>query len=806
MGIGNVFLLATTVSLGEMEMKTYPFEDPDPVPATSQRRYPYFRYDRTFHEGRPAKWKTVTLENDAIRVVLLPQVGGKVWTATDKRTGRDFIFTNHVMKFRDIAQRGPWTAGGIEFNFGIIGHAPSSGTPVDWYACENADGSASCFVASAEYITRTCWQVEVRLPKDAEEFETHVTWYNSSLLPAPYYHWMNAAYSVENDPEFLFPGRDVIGHEGEIETRAWPIMEKNGRRVDNMPGNAWGGPKSYHVLPGNNGFYGIWWRALGFGSYHRNEPYEKFGRKIWLQTLSPYGLLWMKFKTDSDGQNAELQSGRCFNQPRWGTYKTPFKYQIFAPGATETFAEHWGPIRDRKDVAEDLRGDRPVPKPRPIEAPADFDWDSAYGEYVRGTQALGEHEEALGRRHLEAAIRKDRFLAPAYSALAVAEFRRGNSARVHALCEKALAINAYDALANYMDGFAAFVEGDQATARERLGVASQQPQYRAPALALIARGYLREGNPKAAEVAASKALKANDLNVDALLALAVARRGDPAAGRRAFLEDVLRRLPLAHAFRYELALVDGTTDFSQYVANELPNETYLELGSWYEETGLSDDARRLFARAGSDVVALVRRGELAEAKKLPVAGVFPFRRETLPALERAAREDGHWKFRYLLAVMRAFFGFDDEADRLLEACGEEPDEAVFYQYRATRRTGATMLADLDRAKALGDSWRLGRQYLEHYEAKEDWKSLLKVAAEYDARFPGRDPISLAYARALLKLGRFRDCMDYLSTLRILPSEHRGFGTDIWHAAQDALGLPRTWPENLGKAEPYPDAK
>jgi len=135
-----------------------------------------------------------------------------------------------------------------------------------------------------------------------------------------------------------------------------------------------------------------------------------------------------------------------------------------------------------------------------------------------------------------------------------------------------------------------------------------------------------------------------------------------------------------------------------------------------------------------------------------------------------------------------------------------PDESVFYQYRAQHRTGKAVLDDLDRAKALADSWRIGRQYAEYYEKLEDWESLLRITSEYDATFPGRDPISLAHARALLKLKRYEACMDYLKTLRILPSEHRGFGTDIWHAAQDALGLKRTWPENLGKAEPYPDLK
>ncbi len=748
----------------------------------------------------------MTLENDAIRVILLPQVGGKIWTATDKKTGRDFLFANHVMKFRDIAIRGPWTAGGIEFNFGIIGHNPSTGTPVDWFARENPDGSASCFVAGNDYITRTFWQVEVRLPKDAEEFETHVTWYNASLLPAPYYHWMNAAYSVENDPQFLFPGKAVIGHQGEIETLNWPVMDRNGRRVDDMPGNAWGGPKSYHILPGHNGFYGIWWRALGFGSYHRSESYEKFGRKIWLQTMSPYGLLWMKYKTDSDGQNAELQSGRCFNQPRYETYRTPFKHQVFAPGSTETFAEHWGPIRDMREVEADMSDERPMPKPRPVEAPADFDWESAYGEYVRGTQAIAERYDALGREHLEKAIAKDRFFAPAYAELAAAEMRRGDCARVHELCEKALAISTYDPLANYVDGFAYFAEGDQTTARERLGIASQQPQFRAPALALIARGYLREGDAPAAADAARKALQANDLNLDALLALAIAMRGEDAAKRQTFLSGVLDRVPLCHAFRYELALAGGDGDFTRYVACELPAQTFLELGCWYRETGCEDDARRFFELAGDDPVAQVMLGDYEGAKRLKVGGVFPFRRETLPCLEEAVAKDGHWKFRYLLAVLKAYFGYDAEADALLESCGNEPDEAAFYQYRASRRKGDAVLADLGRAKGLGDDWRIGRQFAAYYEGKEDFAKVLEVTSEYLERWPERDPIRLAHANALLKLKRYRDCIAYLETVNLLPSEHAGNASGIWHAAQDALGLKRTWPENLGKGEPYPDAK
>ena len=779
-----------TVSVGEMTVKTYPFSDPDPVPATSTARYPYFRYDGSSVDGAPQVWKTVTLENDRIRVILLPQVGGKVWSATDKVTGRDFLYCNHVMKFRDIAMRGPWVSGGIEYNFGIIGHAPSSSASVDWFVRTNADRSASCFVSAPEYVTRTVWQVEVRLGAEADAFETHTTWFNASGLPSPLYHWMNAAYSVRGNPEFVFPGSQVIGHEGEVELRNWPTDEQ-GRRLDVYGNNAFGGPKSYHVLPGNNGFYAIWWPDIAFGSCHRSLAYEKFGRKLWLWALSREGGIWEDLLTDADGQYAELQSGLCFNQPRFRNYRTPFKHPTFMPGMTVSFAESWGPVRDRREL--DAEVGAPQPRPRPIDPPPQFDWSSAWGHYVRGVQYLRERHDREGAAELRLALSKDVTLGCAYGALAGYEMRRGNYGEVHSLAGKALAMDAYDAEANYFDGFAAFAEGDLTTARDRLGVAALSPNFGSAALALIARSYLKERKPREAIAAANKALAANADNLDALLVRVIADRGD-AALRAA----VLDRFPLFHAVRYEM---EGNGLF-RYVRNELPAETYLELASWYAETGLDEDATDLLDALGDSILAKVRLGRYDAAKKLSVAGVFPFRREDLAPLQKAVAEDGHWKFHYLLAVLSDFLDYDEQADGQLDACGNEPDDAVFYHFRARRRQGASRRDDLLRARELGDSWRIRRDLAAYFESEGDAAAMLAETEAALARFPGKNPLQLAHARALLALKRYRDCLDYLKGVVILPSEHRDSATDIWHAAQKALGEPLTWPENLGKGKPF----
>ena len=175
---------ASTVTEGLVKMPTYPFSDPDPVPCTSERRYPYFRFDGSAAVATTQSWTCVTLENDRVRVTAFPQVGGKVWGAVDKDTGYEFLYYNHAVKFRNIAMRGPWCSGGIEFNFGIIGHAPTSSTPVDWIVRKNSDGSASYFASATEYINGTTWQVEGNLPAGADYFLTRTTWFMARTCQA----------------------------------------------------------------------------------------------------------------------------------------------------------------------------------------------------------------------------------------------------------------------------------------------------------------------------------------------------------------------------------------------------------------------------------------------------------------------------------------------------------------------------------------------------------------------------------------------------------------------------------------------
>ncbi|MBW6479736.1 MAG: DUF5107 domain-containing protein [Bacteroidales bacterium] len=320
---------------------TYTYSDPDPTPRPGRKPYPYFRFDGYSNNSDSIDWKVIAMENKYIKVHIFPEIGGKIWGAIEKSTNNEFIYYNSVVKFRNIAMRGPWTSGGIELNFGIIGHSPTVSTPVDYVTRENDDGSVSCFVGAIDLLTRTRWETEINLHPDKAYFTTNTRWSNPTAILQPYYQWSNAAYQAEGNLEFIFPGKYRIGHGGSANN--WPIDE-NGRDLSFYKNNNFGGSKSNHIIGDLSGFYGAYWHDLNFGSGHYSKYGDKLGGKIFLWSLARSGGIWEDLLTDTDGQYVELQSGRLFNQAVSGSTRTPYKHFGFLPHAYDEFKEYWYPV------------------------------------------------------------------------------------------------------------------------------------------------------------------------------------------------------------------------------------------------------------------------------------------------------------------------------------------------------------------------------------------------------------------------------------------------------------------------------
>jgi Tfp pilus assembly protein PilF len=334
-----------------MTFRTYPFGDPNPV-ARMGNIYPYYRFEGYSATPVEKEWKVITLENPYVRVLIAPEIGGKILGAFEKSTGRPFIYFNKVVKFREIAMRGPWTSGGIEFNFGDIGHTPSTATPVDYLTRTNSDGSVSCVVGTIDLPSRTEWRVEIRLPKDKAYFETRSFWYNPTELPTSLYHWMNAAADADSDLYFIYPGTAHIDHGGL--SSSWPVNNE-GRDLSLYRNNAFGSSKSYHVLGTYTDFFGLGWKDRKFGVIHWADYVDKPGKKLWLWALSREGGIWTDLLTDTDlgnTQYVEFQSGLLFNQALPNSSFTPFKHRTFAPFSEERFTEAWFPFKEIGGVVQ----------------------------------------------------------------------------------------------------------------------------------------------------------------------------------------------------------------------------------------------------------------------------------------------------------------------------------------------------------------------------------------------------------------------------------------------------------------------
>jgi len=339
-----------TLSEEKQTILTYPYSDPNPIATLAINGkvapyYPYFIFDGYANKAVDKAWKVVSLENEFIKLTVLPEVGGKVMGAIEKSTGKEFIYTNHVMKFRAIGIRGPWTSGGIEHNFGLdLGHAPWTAAEVDYVLKKNADGSVSCVVGGLDLASRTQWRVDIRLPKEKAYFETRSLWYNPTPLHDAYLSWEIAAYKATDDLQLYFPGTYHIGHDGGVSP--WSV-DQEGRNLALYRENNFGANKSYHIAGMFPNWFGGYFHKTHFGSGHWSSYDDAPGKKLWIWSSARSGAIWEDLLTDADGQYVEAQSGIKFNQasPESG-FRTPYNQLFMRPFYTETKSDFWFPVKE----------------------------------------------------------------------------------------------------------------------------------------------------------------------------------------------------------------------------------------------------------------------------------------------------------------------------------------------------------------------------------------------------------------------------------------------------------------------------
>ena len=899
----------STIKEYKKAFTTYPYSDPDPVPDFS-KIYPYFRFDGFTDKPVQKEWKVIELENDYIKVMILPEVGGKIWAAIEKSTNQPFIYYNHVVKFRDVAMRGPWTSGGIEANYGIIGHTPNCASPVDYMTKQKNDGSVSCYIAWLDLLTRTNWCIEINLPKDKAYFTTHSTWYNNTAIGQPYYHWMNVGVKSKGNLQFIYPGTRYIGHEGEYAD--WPVNKSNNKRIDFYEQNNFGGYKSYHVFGKYADFFGAYWHDDDFGMARYSLHEEKAGKKIWIWGLSQQGMIWEKLLTDNDGQYVEIQSGRLFNQNAEGSTVTPFKHLSFEPYATDEWTEYWYPVLHTKGFvkandygalnvryengwlkinfspvralnetmiveqsgktiynktiqltplkifSDSLKMDADPGNvivnigskfyydsnphadelSRPVDAPADFNWNTAYGCYIAGKEFMDQRQYVKAEEKLEQSLKLDSNFLPALNKMAELYYHNMKYDKALTLSKRALSIDTHDGASNYYYGLVNERLGNITDAKDGFDLAALSADYRAAAYTALARLYLHEKNFERALTYSDKALSYNANNVSAYKIKAIIYRKENNKEAATQMISAIENIdPLSHFSSFEKYLWNNDevskNNFLKEIQNELPYQSFLELSTEYYNNNCHDDALKVLDLSPSHALVSYwkdyihyklgnKTGQfIAEGDKKSPAFVMPFRAESLPMLQWVITQTGDWKPKYYLALLYRSVNNVEESDKLLNAIGDIPTESFFYAARAMMSKDATA-KERDLAKAYEmdrEQWRYVKRLSEFYLDKQDNAKALSVVEPFYKKHKDDYIIGMLYSKCLLQNKKYTDAGKLLLSLHVIPFEGATEGRELYRQSmlmqaienikagkyKSAIGFitkAREFPDNLGSGKPY----
>jgi tetratricopeptide (TPR) repeat protein len=332
---------------------------------SSGRVYPLPFTDGISTECRDRSWQAFHLENEFLRVMVLPEIGGRIHVGLDKTNGYDFFYRQNVIKPALVGLAGAWISGGVEFNWPQH-HRPATFMPVDVQIEEHGDGSRTIWCGDHDPMNRLKGMHGVCLHPGRAYVELKVRLYNRTPFVQTFLWWANAAVRVHERYQSFFP-TDVhyVADHAKRAMSTFPLCEGvyygvdyGSRERDGIPpgetpwqfrppGNyapndlSWYAnipvPTSYMALGSQEDFFGGYDHERQAGFVHVANHHIAPGKKQWTWGNHEFGYAWDRNLTETDGPYIELMAGvYTDNQP---------DFSFLAPGETKTFSQFWYPIQ-----------------------------------------------------------------------------------------------------------------------------------------------------------------------------------------------------------------------------------------------------------------------------------------------------------------------------------------------------------------------------------------------------------------------------------------------------------------------------
>lgn len=306
--------------------------------------YPYPVIESISNKKTDKEYNAVYLENDYIKVMILPELGGRVQMAYDKIKKRHFIYYNHVIKPALVGLTGPWISGGIEFNWPQH-HRPSTFMPVDTTIEENRDGSVTVWVSEMERMFHQKGMAGFTLREDHAYLEIKGVLYNRTEMPQTFLWWANPAVAVNDHYQSVFP-QDVnaVFDHGKRDVSTFPIATGTYYKMDYSAGVDISNyknikvPTSYMAVNSRFNFVGGYENDTQAGMLHVANHHISPGKKQWTWGKGDFGRAWDRNLTDADGPYIELMAGvYTENQP---------DFSWLQPYEEKSFVQYFIPYRE----------------------------------------------------------------------------------------------------------------------------------------------------------------------------------------------------------------------------------------------------------------------------------------------------------------------------------------------------------------------------------------------------------------------------------------------------------------------------
>ncbi|MDR2918997.1 MAG: DUF5107 domain-containing protein [Tannerella sp.] len=350
-------LLAQSVKVEQktLTLPTYEIGAPDVNPVFFTGRvyqgaqghiYPYPLYDVLTDNKVEKDYNALYLDNEYVNVCVLPEMGGRILSATDKTNNYEIFYKQTGIKPALIGMLGAWLSGGVEWNFPHH-HRPSSYMDIDWSTEENPDGSKTIWIGETEFRHRFKWSVGVTVYPGRSWVEAKVRIMNRTPFIQSMLYWANVSVHCNEDYEVIFPPSTQFGTDhSKVYFTRWQYGEAvrgSGEDVDlsrwkNYTGNS----RSIFAWNYEDDFLAGYDHGKHAGTVHVANHHVVNGKKFFLWGNNPSAEMWNTMLSDKDGHYLELMVGAYSdNQP---------DYSWIGPGETREFTQRWYGIRDIRSV------------------------------------------------------------------------------------------------------------------------------------------------------------------------------------------------------------------------------------------------------------------------------------------------------------------------------------------------------------------------------------------------------------------------------------------------------------------------